>query len=66
MPEINAGTSFTYAKTRISPLCRFVFFRRKELVKDGYTIIATVHSPTSFAFSLFDDLMMLQAFELSI
>ncbi|CAK9067513.1 unnamed protein product [Durusdinium trenchii] len=33
----------------------------KELVKDGYTIIATVHSPTSFAFSLFDDLMMLQA-----
>lgn len=30
-------------------------------MKDGYTIIATVHSPTSFAFSLFDDLMMLQA-----
>lgn len=33
----------------------------KELVKEGCTIVATVHSPTSFAFSLFDDLMMLQA-----
>eukprot|EP00434_Breviolum_minutum_P019639 symbB.v1.2.017319.t1/scaffold1341.1/size124323/10 len=33
----------------------------KELVKDGYTIVATVHSPTSYAFSLFDDLLMLQA-----
>jgi len=33
----------------------------KELAKEGCTIVATVHSPTSFAFSLFDDLMMLQA-----
>lgn len=37
------------------------FCCRKELVKDGYTIVATVHSPTSYAFSLFDDLLMLQA-----
>eukprot|EP00442_Polarella_glacialis_P052868 CAMPEP_0115067304 /NCGR_PEP_ID=MMETSP0227-20121206/11313_1 /TAXON_ID=89957 /ORGANISM="Polarella glacialis, Strain CCMP 1383" /LENGTH=614 /DNA_ID=CAMNT_0002453351 /DNA_START=69 /DNA_END=1913 /DNA_ORIENTATION=+ len=33
----------------------------KELVKEGCTVIATVHSPTSFAFSLFDEVMMLQA-----
>jgi len=33
----------------------------KELGKEGYTIVATIHSPTSYAFSLFDDLMMLQA-----
>jgi len=33
----------------------------KELAKEGCTIVATVHAPTSFAFSLFDDLMMLQA-----
>ncbi|CAE8650677.1 unnamed protein product [Polarella glacialis] len=33
----------------------------KELVKEGCTVIATVHSPTSFAFSLFDEVMMLQS-----
>jgi len=33
----------------------------KDLTKDGRTVVATVHSPTSFAFSLFDELMMLAA-----
>mmetsp|Transcript_90019 Transcript_90019/g.280168 ORF Transcript_90019/g.280168 Transcript_90019/m.280168 type:complete len:621 (+) Transcript_90019:92-1954(+) len=33
----------------------------KNLVKEGATVIATVHAPSSFAFSLFDDLLMLQA-----
>lgn len=33
----------------------------KDLAKEGATVIATVHAPTSFAFSLFDDLFMLQA-----
>ena len=33
----------------------------KELGKEGYTIVATIHSPTSYAFSMFDNLMMLQA-----
>lgn len=33
----------------------------KDLVKGGCTIVATIHSPTSFAFSMFDDLMMLAA-----
>jgi ABC-type multidrug transport system ATPase subunit len=33
----------------------------KELARDGCTVVATVHSPTSFAFSLFDDLTMLHA-----
>jgi ABC-type multidrug transport system ATPase subunit len=31
----------------------------KELAKEGCTVVATIHSPTSFAFSLFDDLLML-------
>ncbi|MEW5308615.1 MAG: hypothetical protein WDW38_000559 [Sanguina aurantia] len=31
----------------------------KSLVKDGTTICATIHSPTSFCFSLFDKLMMM-------
>jgi ABC-type multidrug transport system ATPase subunit len=31
----------------------------KGLVKDGVTIVATIHSPTAYAFSLFDSLMML-------
>jgi ABC-type multidrug transport system ATPase subunit len=29
------------------------------LVADGVTIVATIHSPTAYAFSLFDSLMML-------
>mmetsp|Transcript_8433 Transcript_8433/g.22927 ORF Transcript_8433/g.22927 Transcript_8433/m.22927 type:complete len:622 (-) Transcript_8433:97-1962(-) len=33
----------------------------KDLAREGATVIATVHSPTIFAFSLFDDLFMLQA-----
>mmetsp|Transcript_90016 Transcript_90016/g.280160 ORF Transcript_90016/g.280160 Transcript_90016/m.280160 type:complete len:621 (+) Transcript_90016:92-1954(+) len=33
----------------------------KNLAKEGATVIATVHSPTSLAFSFFDDLFMLQA-----
>lgn len=33
----------------------------RALASEGCTVVATVHSPTSFAFSLFDDLMMLQA-----
>lgn len=33
----------------------------KALALDGCTVVATVHSPTSFAFSLFDDLIMLQS-----
>eukprot|EP00746_Dinoflagellata_sp_MGD_P108399 gnl/MRDRNA2_/MRDRNA2_46302_c0_seq1.p1 gnl/MRDRNA2_/MRDRNA2_46302_c0~~gnl/MRDRNA2_/MRDRNA2_46302_c0_seq1.p1 ORF type:complete len:626 (-),score=111.00 gnl/MRDRNA2_/MRDRNA2_46302_c0_seq1:91-1968(-) len=32
----------------------------KKLAEDGCTVVATVHAPTSFAFSLFDDLLMLQ------
>jgi len=32
----------------------------KQLTQDGCTVIATIHAPTSFAFSLFDDLFMLQ------
>jgi hypothetical protein len=31
----------------------------KGLVKDGVTILATIHSPTAYAFSLFDSLTML-------
>ena len=31
----------------------------KQLVHDGVTICATIHSPTSYCFSLFDKLMML-------
>jgi len=30
------------------------------LAKEGRTIVCTIHSPTSFAFSLFDDLLMLK------
>jgi len=33
----------------------------KELAKEGCTVVATIHAPTSFAFSLFDDLIMLQS-----
>eukprot|EP00747_Dinoflagellata_sp_TGD_P183521 gnl/TRDRNA2_/TRDRNA2_38445_c0_seq1.p1 gnl/TRDRNA2_/TRDRNA2_38445_c0~~gnl/TRDRNA2_/TRDRNA2_38445_c0_seq1.p1 ORF type:complete len:634 (+),score=111.22 gnl/TRDRNA2_/TRDRNA2_38445_c0_seq1:94-1995(+) len=33
----------------------------KEMAKKGCTVVATIHAPTSFAFSLFDDLVMLQA-----
>jgi len=32
----------------------------KALAQEGCTVVATVHAPTSFAFSLFDDLLMLQ------
>lgn len=32
----------------------------KNLAKEGCTVVATVHAPTSFAFNLFDDLLMLQ------
>jgi len=32
----------------------------KVLASEGCTVVATVHAPTSFAFSLFDDLLMLQ------
>eukprot|EP00878_Enallax_costatus_P031984 GHUV01035066.1.p1 GENE.GHUV01035066.1~~GHUV01035066.1.p1 ORF type:complete len:213 (+),score=44.45 GHUV01035066.1:731-1369(+) len=31
----------------------------KGLVSDGVTIVATIHSPTAYAFSLFDSLMLL-------
>ncbi len=31
----------------------------KSLTKDGTTIVATIHSPTAYAFGLFDSLMML-------
>ena len=31
----------------------------KALVQDGTTICATIHSPTSYCFSLFDNLTML-------
>lgn len=31
----------------------------QKLAKEGRTVVATVHSPTSFAFSMFDELMML-------
>ena len=31
----------------------------KKLVTSGVTIVATIHSPTAYAFSLFDSLMML-------
>lgn len=31
----------------------------KGLVSDGVTIVATIHSPTAYAFSLFDALMLL-------
>ena len=31
----------------------------KQLVYDDVTICATIHSPTSYCFSLFDKLMML-------
>eukprot|EP00877_Chromochloris_zofingiensis_P004326 jgi/Chrzof1/13895/Cz08g16130.t1 len=31
----------------------------KALVSDGVTIVATIHSPTAYAFNLFDKLMML-------
>merc|ERR1740138_120137 len=36
------------------------------LAKGGCNVIATVHSPPSFAFSLFDDLFMLQSGGLAI
>jgi len=32
----------------------------KALAQNGCTVVATIHSPTSFAFSLFDDLLMLR------
>lgn len=32
----------------------------RALAREGCTVVATVHAPTSFAFSLFDDLLMLQ------
>jgi len=32
----------------------------KQLTQEGCTVIATIHAPTTFAFSLFDDLFMLQ------
>ena len=31
----------------------------KGLIKDNVTIVATIHSPTAYAFSLFNSLMML-------
>ena len=31
----------------------------KGLVKDNVTIVATIHSPTAYAFGLFDSMMML-------
>mmetsp|Transcript_15167 Transcript_15167/g.39028 ORF Transcript_15167/g.39028 Transcript_15167/m.39028 type:complete len:620 (-) Transcript_15167:218-2077(-) len=32
----------------------------KKLAQEGCTVVATVHAPSSFAFSMFDDLLMLQ------
>merc|ERR1712232_1180402 len=32
-----------------------------QLAKEGCTVVATIHAPTSFAFSLFHDLLMLQS-----
>jgi len=37
-----------------------VIARLKALTREGCTVLAAVHTPTSFAFSLFDDLFMLQ------
>lgn len=33
----------------------------ESLAKQGCTVVATIHSPTGFAFSLFNELMMLQS-----
>ena len=33
----------------------------RSLARDGRTVISTIHSPSSFAFSQFDDLIMLQS-----
>lgn len=33
----------------------------KQLASEGCTVVATIHAPTSLAFSLFDDLMMLHS-----
>lgn len=43
----------------MTPLPPQVMSVVKSLVKDGTTICATIHSPTSFCFSLFDKLMMM-------
>ena len=41
------------------PLSAQVMTVVKQLVYDDVTICATIHSPTSYCFSLFDKLMML-------
>ena len=33
----------------------------QALAKEGRTVVCTIHAPTAFAFSLFDDLLMLKA-----
>jgi ABC-type multidrug transport system ATPase subunit len=44
-----------------SSMANSVCMLLQMLAKGGCTVLTTVHSPTSFAFSLFDDLFMLQS-----
>jgi ABC-type multidrug transport system ATPase subunit len=38
----------------------------RQLAREGRTVVATIHAPTSYAFTLFDDLFMLQSGGLAI
>ena len=42
-----------------APLALQVMMLVKQLVYDGVTICATIHSPTAYSFGLFDKLIML-------
>ena len=63
VPRVHVGSvSFWRGnrfKAQVSTLCLYMDpWARKGLAADGFTLIATVHSPSAEAFACFDDLLL--------